>query len=452
MHTGTPRNFIPASTTSRFQKRVTHKRQGRHSPGPLSYPGRTNDRRGTSQPTLCTLTLAFRMILPIQTHTVTMVVPDAVPNPADTEGISADEVALYDRQIRLWGMEAQARMRNSKILLIGMRALANEVAKNLVLAGIGSLTVLDPGNVTEDDLAAQFFVQEEHLGMNRAEAAAVSIQKLNPRVSVYTETSKVQDKDASYFGHFDITIATELDLDTLIHINNACRTTNRPFYAAACYGLHGYVFADLIKHTFVIERDKSNLETILKNETKTRRIVDVRTKREGEKVVEFVTKEETYSPLSEVVHCPIDPRWRPRKRRTVPLALPCIKALWEFQRANSLRRPAWVRTDIAEFTKYATHFTSQLDLPVDMLKASYISSFVEGCNSELAPVAAILGGVLAQDVINVLGKREQPLQNLLIFDGDTNNGPIFALHPEKEDEAAGSASAEGATVDVVSLD
>ena len=57
-------------------------------------------------------------------------------------------------------------MRNAKILLIGMRALANETAKNLVLAGIGSLTVLDPELVTEDDLSSQFFVQEEHLGQN----------------------------------------------------------------------------------------------------------------------------------------------------------------------------------------------------------------------------------------------------------------------------------------------
>ena len=57
-------------------------------------------------------------------------------------------------------------MRNSKILLICLRALANETAKNLVLAGIGSLTVLDPDPVTEEDLCSQFFVQEEHLGMN----------------------------------------------------------------------------------------------------------------------------------------------------------------------------------------------------------------------------------------------------------------------------------------------
>jgi ubiquitin-like 1-activating enzyme E1 A len=32
------------------------------------------------------------------------------------------------------------------------------VAKNLVLAGIGSLTIIDHQDVTEEDLGAQFFI------------------------------------------------------------------------------------------------------------------------------------------------------------------------------------------------------------------------------------------------------------------------------------------------------
>lgn len=41
-----------------------------------------------------------------------------------------------------------------------MKALANEVAKNLVLAGIGSLTIIDHQDITEEDLGAQFFIAE----------------------------------------------------------------------------------------------------------------------------------------------------------------------------------------------------------------------------------------------------------------------------------------------------
>ena len=47
-----------------------------------------------------------------------------------------------------------------------MKALANEIAKNLVLAGIGSMTIQDDQVVDEDDLGSQFFVSEQHVGQN----------------------------------------------------------------------------------------------------------------------------------------------------------------------------------------------------------------------------------------------------------------------------------------------
>lgn len=58
------------------------------------------------------------------------------------------------------------RLRSANILLIGMKALGNEIAKNLVLAGIGSLTILDDQLVTENDLGSQFFISELHVGLN----------------------------------------------------------------------------------------------------------------------------------------------------------------------------------------------------------------------------------------------------------------------------------------------
>ena len=41
--------------------------------------------------------------------------------------ISEQEAQLYDRQIRLWGLDAQKRLRAAKICLIGMRGLGCEV-------------------------------------------------------------------------------------------------------------------------------------------------------------------------------------------------------------------------------------------------------------------------------------------------------------------------------------
>lgn len=79
-------------------------------------------------------------------------------------GLSADEIALYDRQIRLWGAQAQERIRSANVLLVSLRALGTEIAKNLTLAGISSLTIVDDEPVTEDDLGAGYFLREEDIG------------------------------------------------------------------------------------------------------------------------------------------------------------------------------------------------------------------------------------------------------------------------------------------------
>jgi ubiquitin-like 1-activating enzyme E1 A len=74
----------------------------------------------------------------------------------DTMRISEAEAQLYDRQIRLWGLDAQKRLRASRVLVAGIKGLGCEVAKNLVLAGVKSLKVIDHENLTEEDGQSNF--------------------------------------------------------------------------------------------------------------------------------------------------------------------------------------------------------------------------------------------------------------------------------------------------------
>jgi ubiquitin-like 1-activating enzyme E1 A len=83
-----------------------------------------------------------------------------------TYNFYSDEAALYDRQIRLWGLEAQNRMRNATILVANLRGVATETIKNIVLAGIGKLILVDAESVTEEDLGAGFFFREGDVGKN----------------------------------------------------------------------------------------------------------------------------------------------------------------------------------------------------------------------------------------------------------------------------------------------
>jgi molybdopterin/thiamine biosynthesis adenylyltransferase len=57
-------------------------------------------------------------------------------------------------------------MRDSNILIVGFQGLAAEVCKNLVLAGVNSVTILETENTTYADLGAHIFLTAEDVGKN----------------------------------------------------------------------------------------------------------------------------------------------------------------------------------------------------------------------------------------------------------------------------------------------
>lgn len=84
-------------------------------------------------------------------------------------------------------------MRNSKILLAGLSGLGGEVAKNIILAGLKSVTFLDHRLVNELDFCSQFFIPREDVGKLRAEASLVRAQALNPMVQLSADTGMLKD-------------------------------------------------------------------------------------------------------------------------------------------------------------------------------------------------------------------------------------------------------------------
>jgi len=57
-------------------------------------------------------------------------------------------------------------MRCSHILLCGsFRGVSTEVAKNIVLAGVGRVTLLDEGQVGWEDFGSGYWFREEDIGL-----------------------------------------------------------------------------------------------------------------------------------------------------------------------------------------------------------------------------------------------------------------------------------------------
>jgi ubiquitin-activating enzyme E1 len=72
-----------------------------------------------------------------------------------------------------------------KVLIVGLRGLGVETAKNLILAGPASVALYDPTVVSISDLGANFYIKESHVGnVSRATASFEQLQELNPYVKV----------------------------------------------------------------------------------------------------------------------------------------------------------------------------------------------------------------------------------------------------------------------------
>jgi molybdopterin/thiamine biosynthesis adenylyltransferase len=58
------------------------------------------------------------------------------------------------------------RLRGAKILLIGLQGFGAEICKNIILAGVKSVTILDNGVVTDEDACSQFLAPRDQIGKN----------------------------------------------------------------------------------------------------------------------------------------------------------------------------------------------------------------------------------------------------------------------------------------------
>ena len=78
-------------------------------------------------------------------------------------GVASDDIdeGLYSRQLYVLGEEAMRRMAKSNVLISGMGGLGVEIAKNVVLAGVKSVTIHDDKKAAIQDLASQFFLRFE---------------------------------------------------------------------------------------------------------------------------------------------------------------------------------------------------------------------------------------------------------------------------------------------------
>ncbi|XP_030723018.1 ubiquitin-like modifier-activating enzyme 7 isoform X2 [Globicephala melas] len=148
---------------------------------------------------------------------------------------------LYSRQLYVLGLPAMQRIQGAKVLLSGLQGVGAEVAKNLVLMGVGSLTLHDPHPTCWSDLSAQFFLSEQDLGRSRAEASQELLAKLNGAVQVCIHTGDITE---DLLLDFQVVVLTASELQEQLKVGTICHKHGVCFLVADTRGLVGQLFCD----------------------------------------------------------------------------------------------------------------------------------------------------------------------------------------------------------------
>jgi ubiquitin-activating enzyme E1 len=170
-----------------------------------------------------------------------------VDNPeAAIEQLKNGEIdeSLYSRQLYVLGHEAMKRMGSSNVLIVGLRGLGVEIAKNIALAGVKSLTLFDPQPVAISDLSAQFFLHESDVGKPRAEVTAPRVAELNSYTPVNVHKSSSLTDDLSQLKQYQVVVLTTTSLKDQLVIADYCHKNNIYLVISDTFGLFGYIFTD----------------------------------------------------------------------------------------------------------------------------------------------------------------------------------------------------------------
>nr|XP_021518188.1 ubiquitin-like modifier-activating enzyme 7 isoform X2 [Meriones unguiculatus] len=372
---------------------------------------------------------------------------------------------LYSRQLYVLGLPAMQRIKAAKVLLCGLQGLGAEVAKNLVLMGVGSLTLHDPHPTCWADLAAQFFLSEESLGRSRAEASQALLAQLNEAVQISIHTGDITE---DLLRGFQVVVLTDSKLEEQLKVGTLCHKCGVYFLMAETRGLLGRLFCDF-GEGFTVE-DPTEAEPVtaaiqdisqgspgivtLRGDAKSQPFYD------GDLVVfsgvEGMVELNCHSPQPVRVQNGslvigdtttfsrylrggvVTEVKRPKSVRHEPLHTALLRprvvaqntqevqrahclhqafrALHKFQQLHGRLPKPWDPVDAETVVGLARDLEPLEGPKEESLDKTLLRTIALSSAGSLSPMAAIVGGVAAQEVLKAISRKFMPLDQWLYFD------------------------------------
>ncbi|KXS93723.1 hypothetical protein AC578_9497 [Pseudocercospora eumusae] len=386
---------------------------------------------------------------------------EQLKNASDGNG-EIDE-SLYSRQLYVLGHEAMKRMGSSKVLVVGLRGLGVEIAKNIALAGVKSLTLWDPKPARIQDLSSQFFLHPEDVGKPRAEVTAPRVSELNPYTPVDVHPGSLDDLEE--LKRYQVVVLTDTKLSDQLKIAEFCHNNGIYIVITDTFGLFGYIFTDFGKNFTVGDPTGENpLSGIVAGIDEQGLVSALDETRHGLEDGDFVT-------FSEVEGMEELNDGTPRKITvkgpyTFQIELPAgagqykrgglyqqvkMPKILDFESLSTqLAKPETLISDFAKFDRpgqlhvgvQALHAFAEksgdLPRPHNEADAKEVYELAQGiakkmeeapeldekiikelsyqAQGDLAPMAAVFGGLAAQEVLKSVSGKFHPIKQWMYFD------------------------------------
>lgn len=158
------------------------------------------------------------------------------------ENAASHKMDLQSRTAAALGVDTMKNLSSLTVLIIGLRGVGVETAKNLILTGPKQVTVYDDEKVSYSDLGANFYLTADDVGkLSRSEACTKPLAELNPYCNVNAISGALKDDIIQSFGA--VVVTQTLPQKELIRINNLCRTRTVKKHQKIKNDVHFHMFS-----------------------------------------------------------------------------------------------------------------------------------------------------------------------------------------------------------------
>lgn len=146
--------------------------------------------------------------------------------------LTSEQRRRYNRHLILegFGREAQEKLLQAKVLLVGAGGLGSPVALYLAAAGVGTIGVVDGDSVSITNLQRQVLHSTKDINRPKVEVACERIEAINPDVYVRTYELFLNEANAmKLIEPYDFVIDGTDNFATKYLVNDACVMLNKAF-------------------------------------------------------------------------------------------------------------------------------------------------------------------------------------------------------------------------------